>query len=105
MKKGRIADAVAAGRVLVSDGAWGTLLQKKGLTPGQCPELWCVDHPAEVLGIARAYIDAGADMVESNSFGGSRCTRNIKRDLRGYDDRAPCVLDLRASPPWLAETG
>ena len=73
MKRGRIAEVVATGRVLVSDGAWGTLLQKKGLRPGQCPELWCVDHPHEVLGIARAYIDAGADMVETDSFGGSRC--------------------------------
>ncbi|MFT3850851.1 MAG: homocysteine S-methyltransferase family protein [Propionivibrio sp.] len=73
MKRSRIADAVSSGRVLISDGAWGTLLQRKGLTPGECPELWCVDRPDDVVGIAAGYIEAGADMVETNSFGGSRC--------------------------------
>ncbi len=56
-------------RILVSDGAWGTFLQKKGLRPGDCPELWCVDRPDDVYDIARSYIDAGCDMVETNSFG------------------------------------
>ncbi len=58
-------------RILVSDGAWGTFLQKKGLKPGDCPELWCVDRPDDVQDIAKSYIDAGSDMVETNSFGGS----------------------------------
>ncbi len=71
MKKGRIVDAVKSGKVLVSDGAWGTFLQKKGLKPGECPELWCVDRPADVLDVAKSYIDAGADMIESDSFGGT----------------------------------
>jgi 5-methyltetrahydrofolate--homocysteine methyltransferase len=73
MKRGKIVAAVRAGRILVSDGAWGTFLQQKGLQPGECPELWCVEHPVEVLDIARSYVAAGADMIESNSFGGSRC--------------------------------
>ena len=71
MGKGRIVDAVKNGRVLVSDGAWGTFLQKKGLKPGECPELWCVTRPNDVLDVAKAYIEAGADMVESDSFGGT----------------------------------
>jgi 5-methyltetrahydrofolate--homocysteine methyltransferase len=71
MGKGRIVDAVKKGRILVSDGAWGTFLQKKGLKPGECPELWCVTRPNDVLDVAKAYIDAGADMVESDSFGGT----------------------------------
>jgi 5-methyltetrahydrofolate--homocysteine methyltransferase len=58
-------------KILVSDGAWGTLLQKKGLQPGECPELWNINHPESVLEIARSYIDAGADMIETNSFGGN----------------------------------
>jgi len=58
-------------RILVSDGAWGTFLQKKGLKAGECPELWNLTHPDDVLEIAQSYIDAGADMVETNSFGGS----------------------------------
>lgn len=72
MGRTSIVDAVKRGKILVSDGAWGTFLQKKGLKPGDCPELWCVDRPDDVLAIARSYIDAGADMIETNSFGGSR---------------------------------
>ncbi|MCL2351307.1 MAG: homocysteine S-methyltransferase family protein [Firmicutes bacterium] len=71
MPRQKIAEAVKSGRTLVSDGAWGTFLQKKGLKPGECPELWCVERPEEVLDVARSYIDAGADMIETNSFGGS----------------------------------
>jgi 5-methyltetrahydrofolate--homocysteine methyltransferase len=59
------------GRPLISDGAWGTFLQARGLLPGECPELWNVTHRAEVLGIAKSYVDAGADMILTNSFGGS----------------------------------
>ena len=62
---------VKKGKILVSDGAWGTFLQKKGLLPGECPELWCVTRPDDVLDIAKNYIASGADMVESNSFGGT----------------------------------
>jgi 5-methyltetrahydrofolate--homocysteine methyltransferase len=63
--------ALNGGRVLVSDGAWGTFLQKRGLQPGECPELWNVTHREEVFAIARSYIDAGADIILTNSFGGS----------------------------------
>ncbi|MEI7436142.1 MAG: homocysteine S-methyltransferase family protein [bacterium] len=73
MAKQSILQALKSGRVLVSDGAWGTLLQEQGMQPGECPELWCVTHRTAVLGIARDYIAAGADMIESNSFGGTRC--------------------------------
>ena len=72
MIKSKILDVLASGKILVSDGAWGTFLQKKGLKPGDCPELWCVDRPDDVLAIAKSYIDAGADMIETNSFGGTR---------------------------------
>jgi len=59
-------------KVLVSDGAWGTFLVQKGLKPGECPELWNIEHPYAVADIARAYAEAGSDMVSTNSFGGSR---------------------------------
>ena len=71
MPKGTISEAVKAGRVLVSDGAWGTFLHEKGLQPGECPESWCKSRFADVADVARSYIAAGADMVETNSFGGS----------------------------------
>lgn len=68
----RIAEKLADGHKMVSDGAWGTLLQARGLQPGECPELWNVEHPDEVRRVAQAYVDAGADMIESDSFGGTR---------------------------------
>ena len=68
---GKITDRLNQGEILVSDGAWGTFLHSKGLKPGQCPELWNIEHAEEVFDIAKSYTDAGADMVETNSFGGS----------------------------------
>ena len=68
----RISQKIKDGKLLVSDGAWGTFLQQKGLVPGECPELWNIEHSDEVFKIAKSYIDAGADMIETNSFGGSR---------------------------------
>jgi 5-methyltetrahydrofolate--homocysteine methyltransferase len=67
-----IVETVKSGAVLVSDGAWGTFLHKKGLEPGQCPELWCITRKSDVLDIAQSYVNAGADMIESNSFGANR---------------------------------
>jgi len=68
---GKIIDQIKNGKVLVSDGAWGTFLQQKGLKLGECPEEWNLTHPDEVFDIAKSYIDAGADMIETNSFGGT----------------------------------
>jgi len=64
-----IAKDIRLGRILISDGAWGTYLYEKGLLPGECPELWNLDRPDDVLDIARSYIDAGSDVIETNSFG------------------------------------
>ena len=64
-------ERVAQGDILISDGAMGTYLQAKGLNPGECMESWCVSHPSVVKGIHEDYIAAGADIVETNSFGGT----------------------------------
>jgi len=88
----RITEAVRAGRVLVSDGAWGTFLYQKGLKPGECPERWCLERFADVRDIAKSYIDAGADMVETNSFGGSR----IRLKSFGLDDKAAEINEAAA---------
>ena len=66
-----ITESVKSGKILVSDGAWGTFLQQKGLQAGECPELWNLTHPDQVQEIARSYIDAGADMIQTNSLGGN----------------------------------
>ncbi len=63
---------LARGEVLLSDGAMGTELQKRGLKQGECPEALNVNNPEIVLSIHRDYYQAGADIVETNSFGGNR---------------------------------
>ncbi|MCD6304100.1 MAG: homocysteine S-methyltransferase family protein, partial [Planctomycetes bacterium] len=59
-------------RVRVSDGAWGTELQAHGLPAGACPELWNADNPAAVEAVARSYVEAGSDVILTNTFGANR---------------------------------
>jgi len=58
-------------RVLVLDGAMGTMLQERGLKAGQSPEELNLTAPEVVAGVHRAYLDAGADIIVTNTFGGS----------------------------------
>ena len=57
--------------VLLSDGAWGTELNKRGLEPGGVPERWNAERAADVEAVARAYVEAGSDIILTNTFGGS----------------------------------
>jgi 5-methyltetrahydrofolate--homocysteine methyltransferase len=58
-------------RRLVCDGAMGTQLMLAGLEQGNCGEMWNVTHPERVLAIQRRYVEAGADCLITNTFGGS----------------------------------
>lgn len=60
-----------ARRALLGDGATGTQLQQLGLAPGACGEQWNSDHPERVRQVHRAYLDAGADLLTTNTFGGT----------------------------------
>ena len=59
-------------RVLVLDGAMGTMLQERGLRPGQSPEELNLTMPDVVAGVHREYLEAGADIIVTNTFGGTR---------------------------------
>lgn len=55
--------------ILYFDGGMGTLLQEKGLAPGELPETWNLEHPEVIREIHRRYIEAGSDIVLTNTFG------------------------------------
>jgi methionine synthase I (cobalamin-dependent) len=61
-----------AGQIRVTDGATGTQLQRRGLPPGLPPEVWNIDNPDDVEGVARSYVEAGSDVILTNSFGANR---------------------------------
>ncbi|MCD4825787.1 MAG: homocysteine S-methyltransferase family protein, partial [Phycisphaerae bacterium] len=80
---GILLERLAQKKILVSDGAWGTMLQAKGLTPDDCPEEWNISHAGDVQAVAAAYAEVGSDMILTNTFGGSPC----KLKKMGYGDR------------------
>jgi 5-methyltetrahydrofolate--homocysteine methyltransferase len=57
---------------MITDGAWGTQLQARGLSSGECPDAWNLTHPDIVEEVARAYVDAGSQIVLTNTFGANR---------------------------------
>jgi 5-methyltetrahydrofolate--homocysteine methyltransferase len=97
---GLLLERLAKKKLLVSDGAWGTLLQAAGLKFGDVPEEWNASHPAEVEAVAAAYQKAGADLVLTNTFGGSR----VKLAKSGLGGRVAelngkaAAISLRGAP-------
>ena len=59
-------------RRLFFDGGMGSLLQAKGLKAGELPERWNLTHPEEICGIHRMYLQAGSDLITTNTFGANR---------------------------------
>ncbi len=57
---------------LVTDGAWGTQLQSQGLPVGACPDAWNLSHPNAVEAVALAYVEAGSQVILTNTFGANR---------------------------------
>jgi len=56
----------------ILDGGWGTQLQLRGLAMGEHPDLWNLSHPDKVLEVAAAYVQAGSDIILTNTFGSNR---------------------------------
>ena len=59
------------GQVVVGDGAWGTLLMERGLEPGRCPETFNLERPELLSEIGARYLEAGAEILTTNTFGAS----------------------------------
>jgi methionine synthase I (cobalamin-dependent) len=72
MTKPSFTEALASRPWLLADGATGTNYFQIGLVSGDAPELWNIEHPDRVRSLHRRFIEAGADIVLTNSFGGSR---------------------------------
>ena len=55
--------------IVILDGGMGTLLQARGLQPGEAPERWNLSHPDDIIAIQKAYYDSGSNVVNTNTFG------------------------------------
>ena len=64
-----LSDLLASGRVLLADGATGTNYMMNGLGPGEPPEFWVTDRPDDVMSLHQQFVDAGADIILTNTFG------------------------------------
>jgi len=67
-----LSDLLAEKSVLLADGATGTTLFSMGLESGDAPELWNIDHPDRIVALHQGFVDAGADIILTNTFGGTR---------------------------------
>ncbi len=72
MRDGLLARIVERRGPLLADGALGTELQAAGLAAGAPGEPWCVEHPELVEAVHRRYVEAGAELLLTNTFGASR---------------------------------
>ena len=75
--------------LLYFDGGMGTLLQSKGLQPGELPEVWNLEHAEEIIDIHKAYFEAGSDIVLAPTFTANR----IKLDEYGLVDKIEEMMD------------
>lgn len=70
-------------RILLADGAMGTMLHSQGLGTGECQEEWNLSHREEIKSIHESYLQAGCDLILTNTFGGNRfCLKKF-----GLEDR------------------
>lgn len=90
-----LSDLIAEKGVLLADGATGTNLFAMGLMSGHAPELWNEDEPEKITRLHQDFVDAGSDIILTNSFGGTR--HRLK--LHGAQDR---VFELNEKAAELA---
>ena len=76
-------ELLESGAPIVADGAMGTMLMANGLEFGDPPELWNLEHPEIIRRVQRGYLDAGSQILLTNTFGGNR----LRLELHGREDR------------------
>jgi 5-methyltetrahydrofolate--homocysteine methyltransferase len=76
-------DRLSENGILVADGATGTTLQRAGLPPGAAPESWNLGNPDAIRALHRHYVEAGSDLILTNTFGGTR----LRLEMEGLGDR------------------
>ena len=76
-------ELIGNGATVVADGAMGTMLMANGLEFGDPPEVWNLEHPEIIRRVQRGYLDAGSQIVLTNTFGGNR----LRLELHGREDR------------------
>ncbi|GAB4538086.1 MAG: betaine--homocysteine S-methyltransferase [Anaerolineae bacterium] len=79
----KLKERLSQGRILIADGATGTTLQKAGLPSGAAPERWNLENPDAIRALHRGYVEAGADLILTNTFGGSR----LRLEMEGLADQ------------------
>jgi 5-methyltetrahydrofolate--homocysteine methyltransferase len=91
-------DRLAAGALLVSDGATGTNLQARGLIQGQAPEQWVLDEPQAIVQLHRDFVAAGANVLLTCTFGGTplRLEHSALRDRAAEVNRRAVALAREA---------
>mgnify|MGYP002515451842 FL=1 len=104
-------------RMLFFDGGMGSLLQERGLKQGELPETWNLKKPEEIIRIHREYLEAGADIVLSNTFGANRFKyenpeeiiaagiANAKTAIRESEKDAYVALDMGPTGKLLKPMG
>jgi len=89
--------------IVYLDGGMGTLLQAKGLKPGEHPEYWNISHPEAITEIHKAYYDAGSDVVSTNTFGAN--VLKFKPEELEEIIKAAFENANAAREAWIAENG
>ena len=100
-RSNRLREWLANG-LLITDGAWGTQLQARGLPPGANPDTWNLTHPEEVEAVARAYAVAGSQVILTNTFRANAVAMKgvAEADLDAIN-RAGVALSRQAAGPAL----
>ena len=84
MKLHPLIQKLAGAGAVLTDGAWGTQLQERGLAVGEIPDLWNLTQPDKVAEVAGAYVAAGSQIILTNTFGANR----VRLAEAGLADRA-----------------